>query len=226
MRILIVEDDRKLARQLKKGLEELSFSAAVALEGNEGLEAALQGGFDVLVFDVMLPGLGGFSIVRKLRAQKVTTPILLLTAKDAVEDVVEGLDAGADDYVTKPFSFKVLVARLHALARRKSVEPQQQLQVADLVLDPATHEVKRAESPLQLSRTEFLLLETLMRNAGRAITRSRLIQSVWGYERDVESNTLDVYIRILRTKIDSTGSSKLIHTIRGVGYVMREEEHE
>ena len=123
MRILIVEDDRKLARQLKKGLEELRFSASVALEGHEGLEAALQGGFDVLVFDVMLPGLGGFSIVRKLRAQKVTTPILLLTAKDAVEDVVEGLDAGADDYVTKPFSFKVLVARLHALARRKSVEP-------------------------------------------------------------------------------------------------------
>jgi DNA-binding response OmpR family regulator len=226
MRILIVEDDRKLARQLKKGLEELSFSAAVASEGHEGLEAALQGGFDVLVFDVMLPGLGGFSIVRKLRAQKVTTPILLLTAKDAVEDVVEGLDAGADDYVTKPFSFKVLVARLHALARRRSVEPHQRLQVADLVLDPGTHEVKRAESPLQLSRTEFLLLETLMRNAGRVITRSRLIQSVWGYERDVESNTLDVYIRMLRTKIDSTGSSKLIRTIRGIGYVMREEERE
>jgi len=226
MRILIVEDDRKLARQLKKGLEELSFSAAVASEGHEGLEAALQGGFDVLVFDVMLPGLGGFSIVRKLRAQKVTTPILLLTAKDAVEDVVEGLDAGADDYVTKPFSFKVLVARLHALARRKSVEPHQRLQVADLLLDPGTHEVKRAESPLQLSRTEFLLLETLMRNAGRVITRSRLIQSVWGYERDVESNTLDVYIRMLRTKIDSTGSPKLIHTIRGIGYVMREEERE
>jgi DNA-binding response OmpR family regulator len=225
MRILIVEDDRKLARQLKKGLEELSFSATVALEGNEGLEAALQGGFDVLVFDVMLPGLDGFSIIRKLRTQRVTTPILLLTGKDAVEDIVTGLDAGADDYVTKPFSFKVLVARLHALSRRKSVEPQQQLQFADLLLDPATHEVKRADATIQLTRTEFLLLEALMRNAGRVITRARLILYVWGHERDVESNTLDVYIRLLRTKIDSIGSSKLIHTIRGVGYAMREGEH-
>src|SRR4051812_20623383 len=129
MRILIVEDDQKLARQLKKGLEEQGFAVTIAAEGVEGLEGALLGGFDVLVFDVMLPGLSGFSIVRKLRAKKVTTPILLLTAKDAAEDVVEGLDAGADDYVTKPFSFKVLVARLHALARRKSVEPQHQLRL-------------------------------------------------------------------------------------------------
>jgi DNA-binding response OmpR family regulator len=224
MHILLVEDDRKLARQLKKGLEEHNFSVTLGSEGPEGLEAALQGGFDVLVFDVMLPGLDGLSIVRKLRAGKVSTPILLLTAKDAVEDIVQGLEAGADDYVTKPFPFKVLVARLHALARRKTVAPLHQLQVADLVLDPTTHEVKRADSLIQLSRTEFVLLESLMRNAGRVIPRSRLIQSVWGFERDVENNTLDVYIRNLRTKIDSPAQPRLIHTIRGVGYAIREEE--
>ncbi len=224
MHILLVEDDRNLARQLKKGLEEHNFSVTVVGDGLEGLEAALQGGFDVLVFDVMLPGLDGFSIVRKLRAGKVNTPILLLTAKDAVEDIVQGLEAGADDYVTKPFPFKVLVARLHALARRKTVEPLHQLRVADLVLDPATHEVKRADALIQLSRTEFLLLEALLRNAGRVMTRSRLIQSVWGYQKDVENNTLDVYIRILRTKIDSPAGPRLIHTIRGVGYAIREEE--
>lgn len=224
MRILIVEDDRKLARQLKKGLDEQSYSTTVVFDGNEGLEAGRQGEFDVLVLDVMLPGIDGFSIVRKLRAHKVNTPILLLTARDTAEDIVQGLDLGADDYLTKPFSFKVLVARLRALARRKSVEPLQQLRVADLLLDPASRQVKRAGSSISLTRTEFLLLDALMRNAGRVITRSRLIESVWGYERDVEDNTLDVYIRLLRTKIDSPGRRRLIHTVRGVGYAMREEE--
>ena len=225
MRILIVEDDRKLARQLKKGLDEQSYSTTIVFDGNEGLEAGRQGKFDVLVLDVMLPGIDGFSIVRKLRAHKVSTPILLLTARDTAEDIVQGLDLGADDYLTKPFSFKVLVARLRALARRKSVEPLQQLRVADLLLDPATRQVKRAGSSISLTRTEFLLLDALMRNAGRVITRSRLIESVWGYERDVEDNTLDVYIRLLRSKIDSSGSRSLIHTVRGVGYAMREGEN-
>jgi DNA-binding response OmpR family regulator len=224
MLILIVEDDRKLARQLKKGLDEQSNSTTIVFDGNEGLEAGRQGEFDVLVLDVMLPGIDGFSIVRKLRAHRVSTPILLLTAKDTAEDIVQGLDLGADDYLTKPFSFKVLVARLRALARRKSVEPLQQLRVADLLLDPGTRQVKRAGSSVSLTRTEFLLLDALMRNAGRVITRSRLIESVWGYERDVEDNTLDVYIRLLRSKIDSPDSRSLIHTVRGVGYAMREEE--
>jgi len=224
MRVLIVEDDRKLARQLQKGLDEQSHSTTVALDGRDGLEAARQGGFDVLVLDVMLPGLDGFSIVRKLRSGKVSTPILLLTAKDAAEDIVEGLDAGADDYLTKPFSFKVLLARLRALARRKTVEPLTQLQVADLVLDPATHEVRRGGSTVSLARTEFRLVEVLMRNAGRVMTSSRLLEAVWGYDRAVESNTLAVYIRMLRAKIDPPGSRKLIHTIRGIGYAMREEE--
>jgi DNA-binding response OmpR family regulator len=166
----------------------------------------------------------GFSIVQKLRALHVSTPILLLTAKDTPEDVVRGLDVGADDYLTKPFSFKVLVARLRALARRKTVEPLQLLSIADLVLNPATQQVKRAGTPIPLTRTEFLMLDALLRNANRVITRSRLIATVWGLERDVENNTLDVYIRMLRAKIDSPGKRKLIHTIRGVGYALQEEE--
>jgi DNA-binding response OmpR family regulator len=224
MQILIVEDDRRLARQLKKGLDELGHSTSLAFEGTEGLEAARAGGFDVLVFDVMLPGLDGLSIVRRFRKQGGATPILLLTARDAPDDVITGLDAGADDYLTKPFSFKILVARLRALARRKQVEPRTRLEIDDLVLDPVTHEVRRAGSLVSLSRTEFVLLELLMRNPGRVITRARLIEAVWGHERDVQSNTLDVFIRQLRTKIEPAGIVKLIHTIRGVGYSLREED--
>jgi DNA-binding response OmpR family regulator len=224
MRILIVEDDRKLARQLKKGLEEHGHSLTVAFDGPEGLDAAQYGEFDVLVLDVMLPGLDGFSIVRRLRAAGRSTPVLLLTARDAAEDVVTGLDAGADDYLTKPFSFKILLARLRALSRRKNVEPRTQLQIGDLVFDPATREVKRAGSVVSLTRTEFMLLDLLIRNAGRVITRSRMIEAAWGNERDVESNTLDVFIRQLRAKIDLPGNHKLIHTIRGIGYALREED--
>jgi DNA-binding response OmpR family regulator len=224
MRILVVEDDRRLARQLKKGLDEQGHSTTLAFEGNEGLEAARFGKFDVVVLDVMLPGLDGFSIVRRLRQNEAGTPILLLTARDTPDDVITGLDAGADDYLTKPFSFKVLLARLRALARRKQVEPRTQLQIADLALDPATHEVRRAASSISLSRTEFIILELLMRNTGRVITRTRLIEAVWGHDRDVQSNTLDVFIRQLRTKVEVSGSVKLIHTIRGVGYTLREED--
>jgi DNA-binding response OmpR family regulator len=224
MRILIVEDDRRLARQLQKGLGEQGHSVTVASEGTEGLEAARYGEFDVLVLDVMLPGLDGLSIVRRLRAAESKSPILLLTARDAAEDVVAGLDAGADDYLTKPFSFKILQARLRALSRRKNVEPRTQLQVSDLVLDPATREVKRAGAVLSLTKTEFVMLETFMRNAGRVITRTRMIEAVWGHDRDIENNTVDVFIRQMRTKIDLPGSHKLIHTIRGVGYALREED--
>ncbi len=224
MRILIVEDDRKLARQLKKGLDEQLHSVMVALDGNEGLDAAQHEEFDALILDVMLPGLDGFSVVQRLRAMGIGTPILLLTARDAPEDIVTGLDAGADDYLTKPFSFKVLLARLRALARRKSTEPRAHFEVADLVLDPASHEVTRAGTAIQLTRTEFVLLDLLMRNSGRVITRTRLIEAVWGHERDVESNTLDVFISQLRAKIDPPGARKLIQTIRGIGYAMRDEE--
>jgi DNA-binding response OmpR family regulator len=223
MRILVVEDDRRLARQLKKGLDEQGHSAALAFDGNEGLEAAQVTEFDVLVLDIMLPGLDGLTVVRQLRQRRIGTPILLLTARDTPEDVINGLDVGADDYLTKPFSFQVLLARLRALSRRKQVDPQTQLRIDDLVLDPAAHEVRRAGMLIPLSRTEFVILETLMRNTGRVISRTRLIETVWGSDRDIQSNTLDVFIRQLRGKIEAPGSSKLLHTIRGIGYTMREE---
>src|SRR6266508_2620866 len=224
MRILVVEDDRKLARQLRKGLDESGHLASLAFDGREGLESAQMSEFDVLVLDVMLPGLDGISIVRQLRQRRIGTPILLLTARDTPDDITTGLDAGADDYLTKPFSFKVLLARLRALARRRQVDPQTMLRVADLSLDPATHEVRRTGALVSLSRTEFVILEMLMRNPGRVIVRARLIEAVWGHERDVQSNTLDVFIRQLRTKIAPSGTSKLLHTIRGIGYTLREEE--
>jgi DNA-binding response OmpR family regulator len=224
MRILIVEDDRKLARQLKKGVDESGHASTLAFDGREGLEAAQVNEFDVLVLDVMLPKLDGISIVRQLRQKRIGTPILLLTARDTPDDISTGLDAGADDYLTKPFAFKVLLARLRALARRRHVDPRTLLRVADLSLDPATHEVMRSGASVGLSRTEFVILEMLMRNSGRVITRGRLIEAVWGYERDVQSNTLDVFIRQLRTKIEPSGAPKLLHTIRGIGYCLREEE--
>jgi len=224
MQILIVEDDQRLARQLKKGLEEHGHVVNLAFDGSAGLEAARQGHFDVLVLDVMLPYMDGFGIVRRLRSSGSKIPILMLTARDSAEDIVAGLDAGADDYLTKPFALKVLLARLRALARRREVEPKTHLQISDLLLDPAEHVVRRGKSPITLTRTEFVLLETLMRNAGRVVTRDRLIEAVWGNQREVESNTLDVYVRQLRSKIEPPGSAKLIQTVRGVGYVMREEE--
>src|SRR5262244_4034852 len=224
MRILVVEDDQRLARQLKKGLDEQGHSATMAFDGIEGMEAAQASEFDVLVLDVMLPKLDGISIVRQLRQKRIGTPILLLTARDTPDDISTGLDAGADDYLTKPFAFKVLLARLRALARRRQVDPQTLLRIADLSLDPATYEVRRAGVLVGLSRTEFVILETLMRNPGRVITRARLIEAVWGHERDVQSNTLDVFIRQLRSKIEPAGASKLLHTVRGIGYTLREEE--
>jgi DNA-binding response OmpR family regulator len=224
MRILVVEDDRKLARQLKKGLDESGHLASLAFDGREGLESARMSEFDVLVLDVMLPGLDGISIVRQLRQRRIGTPILLLTARDTADDITTGLDAGADDYLTKPFSFNVLLARLRALARRRQVEPHTMLRVSDLALDPVTHEVRRSGATISLSRTEFVMLELLMRNPGRVITRDRFIEAVWGHERDVQNNTLDVFIRQLRAKVEPAGSPKLLHTIRGIGYTLREED--
>jgi DNA-binding response OmpR family regulator len=224
MRILIVEDDRKLARQLNKGLGECGYSGTLAFDGREGLDAAENSDYDVIVLDVMLPGLDGISIVRQLRHRRIGTPILLLTARDTPDDIAAGLDAGADDYLTKPFSFKVLLARIRAAARRRQTDPQMIMRIADLSLDPETHEVRRAGSVVSLSRTEFVILEVLMKNSGRVITRERLIEVVWGNERDVQSNTLDVFIRQLRAKIEPSGTAKLLHTIRGIGYTLREED--
>ena len=224
MRILIVEDDRKLARQLKKGLEENEHRVVVANDGHEGLRTAQHDDFDILVLDVMLPGQDGFTIVRRLRAGRSAVPILLLTARDAAEDIVAGLDAGADDYLTKPFSFGVLLARLRALARRGGSNSRGRLRIADLILDTEAHEVTRGGMAIPLTPREFALLEMLMKNQGRVLTRGRLIETLWGNDREVENNTLDVFISQLRTKIDSPSERKLIHTIRSIGYTLREEE--
>lgn len=224
MRILIVEDDQRLARQLKKGVEEQGHSCTLAFDGLAGLESAQQNAFDVAVLDVMLPGLDGLKLVQRLRAAANTTPVLLLTARDSPEDIVAGLDAGADDYLTKPFSLKVLLARLRALCRRKDDEPRRRLRIGDVVLDPAAHTVTRGGSAVELTPREFVLLETLMRATGRVMTRGRLIESVWGNEREVENNTLDVFVRQLRVKLEPPGTRKIIQTIRGIGYAIREEE--
>lgn len=223
MKLLVVEDDRKLASVLRRGLEEEGYVVTLAHEGAIGLSYAEAGSFDGIVLDVMLPGLDGFQIGRRLRTGGNRTPILFLTAKDAIADVVEGLDLGGDDYLTKPFSFEILLARLRALTRRGPATQPVRLEVADLVLDAETRVVTRAGQRISLTRKEFALLETLMRNTGRVVDRDRLIDTVWGFERDIESNTLDVFIRLLRAKVDRGYRHKLIQTVRGVGYCVRTE---
>jgi len=224
MRILLVEDDGKLARLLRKGLEEERHAVTLAGDGPQGLELGRTHEFDVVVLDVMLPRLSGFDVARRLRQQGVRTPILLLTARDATSDVVRGLDAGADDYLTKPFAFEILLARLRALSRRGSVVPSNRLRISDLTLEPSTHRVWRGEGLLHLSRTEYMLLELLMRQQGRVLSRSGIIDAVWGVGRAIENNTLDAFIRLLRRKVDDGRAARLIHTVRGVGFVLREDD--
>jgi two-component system response regulator MprA len=223
MRVLIVEDDAKLARLIRQGLEEESHTVTIAGDGDAGLAVASGSLFDVVVLDVMLPGIDGFTVARRLRAAGSGLPILMLTGRDASADIVRGLDAGADDYLTKPFSFEVLLARLRALTRRSARGSSQTLQVADLVLDPAAHSARRGLANIVLTPTEFSILECLIRRAGRVVPRQALIEDVWGYERDIENNTLDAFIRLLRSKVDAGAERKLIHTIRGIGFSLREE---
>ncbi|MEQ1887246.1 MAG: response regulator transcription factor [Bryobacteraceae bacterium] len=223
MRILVVEDESEMGKILQLGLQEEGHTVVVSAEGQEALSIALQYQFDMIVLDVMLPGLDGFAIAKRLRAARITTPILMLTAKDAVPDMVRGLDTGADDYLAKPFSFEVLLARLRALSRRGKDTSSPILQAGSLQLNPATHEVSRGGRSIGLTRTEFILLELLMRRPGQVMTRERIQDSVWGFDRGVESNTIDAFVRLLRNKIDGAGEPRLIHTIRGVGYVLREE---
>jgi DNA-binding response OmpR family regulator len=221
MRILVAEDDRRMSALLLRGFAEEGHVVDAASSGSKALDAALSSEFDVVVLDVMLPDLDGFAVLRRLRAEGNRTPVLMLTARDANADVIHGLNAGADDYLTKPFSFDVLLARVRALARRGPAVQTVELTVGDLTLNPTTHTVVRGDSPLSLTRTEFSLLEYLMRRCGRVVTREALIEGVWGIERDVENNTLDAFVRLLRQKVDPTGRG-LIHTVRGVGYTMRD----
>jgi DNA-binding response OmpR family regulator len=218
LRVLIIEDEKKMAMLLKHALEEQSCVVNVAHSGSEGHRLALDFPFDALVLDVMLPDMDGFEIARELRRAQIATPILFLTARDAELDMVLGLELGGDDYLTKPFSFVELVARLRALARRRHKVQSEDLQIADLVINVQSHEVTRRGMRIELSRTEYLLLEFLMRNANRAISRQSLLQAVWGVGRLVENNTLDVFIRLLRKKIDCGCTERLLHTVRGYGY--------
>jgi two-component system response regulator MprA len=226
MRILIVEDDAKMAELLRRGLSREGHVVEVACDGINGLEQGKTEGFDAIVLDIMLPGLDGLTVARRLRSGGVRTPILMLTARDSAPDIVRGLDVGADDYLTKPFSFEVLAARLRVIARRTAPESSSVLRVANLTLDDRTHEVHRGRRALALTRTEFVLLEHLMRRAGRVVSRDDLIESVWGIDRDVESNTLDVFIFQLRSKLETGGEGRLIHTVRGFGYTLRERDTE
>jgi DNA-binding response OmpR family regulator len=224
VRLLIVEDETRMARLLQKGLEEEGYVAELAADGHSGLACARNFEFDVIVLDVMLPGMDGFHIVRKLRAEGLRTPVLMLTARDATPDIVTGLNLGADDYLTKPFSFQVLLARIRALSRRGPVARPVILSIDDLQLNPFTHEVHRGGRPIVLTRTEFSLFEVLLRRAGHVVHRTTLIESVWGSGRNVESNTLDVFIRLLRSKVEDKNGPRLIHTVRGIGYMVRKEE--
>ena len=224
MQVLVVEDEQRMALLLRQGLEEEGHSVVLAANGRDGLEMAQSHAFDAIVLDVMLPALDGFSVARKLRAARNQTPILMLTARDAAADVVEGLNLGADDYLVKPFSFDVLLARLRAISRRGAIPEPVPLRAADLTLNPASREVMRGGRRIALTRTEYSLLELLMKRSGRVVARENLIEAVWGFDSDVRSNTLDAFIRLLREKVDAAGDSKLIHTVRGVGYSLREGE--
>jgi DNA-binding response OmpR family regulator len=221
MRVLLVDDDREVAEYVRRELEEESFSVVVAHDGASGLRLAESQAFDILVLDVMMPFLDGLQVTRSLRRQNILTPILLLTGRDAPEEIVRGLEAGADDYLTKPFSFDVLLARIRARTRRLD-EKNTQLRFADLLLDLGEHKVWRGKRAIALTRTEFAILECLLRSAGRVVTRDRLIDTVWS-DREVSENNLDVFIRFLRSKIDMPGSPKLIHTERGLGYRLRQD---
>ncbi|HEX3746226.1 MAG TPA: response regulator transcription factor [Bryobacteraceae bacterium] len=222
MRILVVEDDRELAGYVSRALEEEGNSVSTCFDGRAGLRTAQSSPFDVIVLDVMLPHIDGLEVTRRLRAAAVATPILLLTGRDSPRDIVSGFDAGADDYLTKPFSFEVLLARLRARTRPHTAGGAV-LRYADLTANTETHEVWRGYTALNLTPTEFALLDCLMKSAGRIVTRQRLIDTVWGTERDVGNNNLDVFIRLLRTKVDGPGQSRLIQTSRGVGYGLRQE---
>jgi len=224
MKLLIVEDEARMVDLLRKGLTEEGHTVTCALDGAEGLTLAKDYEFDVIILDIMMPKVSGHELAKRLRADNIRTPILMLTARDSVPDIVKGLDLGADDYMTKPFSFDELIARLRAVKRRALAAEDTYLRVADLILDPASREVLRGEERVSLTRTEYRLLERLMYRSGKVVSRRSLIESVWGFDREIEENTLDAFMRLLRNKIDVPGRSKLIHTVRGVGYMIRSDE--
>jgi len=222
MRVLVVEDEKKVASFIKRGLEEENFAVDVAFDGEEGLYLAENNPYDVILMDLMLPKKDGLSVIKELREKEITTPVLCLTAKDAVEDIVSGLDTGSDDYLTKPFAFGELLARVKALVRRTNKDRGAEIRFADLRLDPVTHKVWRSDKEIDLTAKEYALLEYFMRNPNEVLTRSMIAEHVWDYTFDSFTNIIDVYVNYLRKKIDREFESKLIHTVRGVGYVLKE----
>jgi heavy metal response regulator len=226
MRILIIEDEKKVASFIKKGLEEEYFAADIAVDGREGLKLAISEEYDIIIMDIMLPYMDGISLIKEVRNRKILTPILMLTVKDSIKDKVEGLDAGADDYLTKPFAFEELLARLRALLRRNENSKTPSLKISDLVLDLQSHRVFRSNQEIILTPKEYAILEYLMRNSNKVVSRTKLIEHVYDYHFDTETNIIDVYINKVRAKIDTNSSRPLIHTIRGIGYVLKDEDED
>ncbi len=222
MRILVIEDDARMAGLLERGLSEEGYQVAVAREGPEGLSMAKGVEFDLIMLDVMLPGIDGMEVVRRLRAAGRRTPVILLTARDSCADIVAGLDLGADDYLTKPFAFEELLARVRAAARRGPAARPVILKAGRVAVNTSSREVRVDGQPAALTRTEYLILELLMRRMGQVVPRETIIEEVWGFDRDVESNTLDAFMKMLRSKVDSNPAERLIRTVRGVGYLLKE----
>ena len=222
MRVLIVDDEPQMAEALRRGLEREGYTTMLADDGEKALHLARTVDHDLMILDWMRPKIDGREVARRLRESGFRTPILMLTARDRPPDVVDGLDGGADDYLTKPFAFEILLARLRALARRVPDTRQPELKVHDLVLDPASRTVRRDGRDIHLSAREFRLLHYLMLRAGEVVRRHTLIEAAWGYEAAIESNTLDAFIHLLRAKLEQPPQPKLIHTVRGVGYCLRE----
>jgi two-component system, OmpR family, response regulator len=220
MRILLVEDEHRIAQSVKKGLAQEKHAVDVAYTGTEGFDLASSEEYDLIILDLMLPGMDGLTICKELRAKHIHTPILILTARGQVQDKIQGLDSGADDYLTKPFSFEELLARIRALARRPKQTDSTLLTVGELTLDPKSYTVKRDNTPIQLSSKEFSLVEYLMKHAEKIVSKDQIITHVWNYDADILPNTIEVYIRNLRRKIDQPFADKkpLIHTVRGFGY--------
>jgi two-component system copper resistance phosphate regulon response regulator CusR len=223
VRILIVEDEKKVASFIKKGLEEEGYAADVATDGEEGLALGLTRVHDLIILDIRLPKMDGLRVLQALRYDRVTAPVLLLTVRATIEDKVLGLDAGADDYLTKPFAFQELVARVRALLRRRTEGEPTVLCISDLRLDPARRTVTRGDEKIDLTPREFALLDYFMRNPGRVLTRTMIAEHVWDYSFDTSTNVIDVYVNYLRKKVDAGREPKLLHTIRGVGYVLKAE---
>lgn len=218
MRVLVVEDEPEMAQLLAKGLREEQFEISIARDGWSALEKSQHTSFDVILLDVMLPQMNGLEVARRLRQREQETPVLMLTARDSVPDIINGLNAGADDYLTKPFSFLELLARIRALMRRHQVRRRSVLELADLVLDVSSLRVFRKGQEIHLSNTEYRLLELLVRNSGRVVSRHEILTNIWGHGREVTENTLDAFVRLLRKKIDQDSDLKLLRTHRGFGY--------